>query len=47
MSETLEDLGFISPFLARMIRIGEESGNLDVVLEKAAVCYERELAAAR
>lgn len=42
-SEVLEELGFAGPFISRMFRIGEEAGNLDVVLEKLAVCYEKQI----
>lgn len=43
IGEALAQMGVKAPFLLQMISIGEEAGNLDIILEKAAQCYEREL----
>jgi type II secretory pathway component PulF len=39
----LAESGFIPPFLVTMVRIGEQAGRLEDVLEKAALAYEHEL----
>ena len=43
ISDALAESGFIPPFLVTMMGIGEVAGNLDDVLEKAALAYEHEL----
>ena len=43
ISDALAESGFIPPFLVMMMSIGEVAGNLDDVLEKAALAYEHEL----
>ncbi len=43
LSEVLGELGLGDAFLILMVKIGEEGGNLDAVLQKAADVYRREL----
>lgn len=45
MGQTLARSGLFPPMLVEMIRVGERSGELEPMLEKAAVAYEREVAA--
>ena len=42
-SEALESTGFLPAFLTVIIRIGETTGTLDVVLLKIAAVYQKEL----
>lgn len=42
MGDALRETGLATPLL-QMARIGEQAGRLDIILEKAAQCYEREL----
>ncbi len=46
MSPILARSNFFPPMAVSMISIGEESGSLDVLLEKLAIFYEQELEAA-
>ncbi len=46
MGQTLARSGLFPPMLVEMIRVGERSGELEPMLEKAAQAYEREVAAA-
>lgn len=43
IAEPLEHSNFFPPIAVQMIAIGEESGSLDVLLEKLAVFYDREV----
>ncbi len=43
LSESLKDDQNFLPLVPQMIRIGEQSGSLDKMLEKTALYYEREL----
>lgn len=45
IAEPLERCGMFPPMLTRMIAVGEETGALDTLLQKAAVYYEREVEA--
>lgn len=45
IGNTLARSGLFPPMLVEMIRVGERSGELEPMLEKAAVAYEREVAA--
>jgi general secretion pathway protein F len=45
MGATLARSGLFPPMLVEMIRVGERSGELEPMLEKAATAYEREVAA--
>jgi general secretion pathway protein F len=45
MGQTLARSGLFPPMLVEMIRVGERSGELEPMLEKAALAYEREVAA--
>lgn len=43
LSEAIDDMRFFPPMLVSMVKIGEESGSLDELLEKTAEFYEREV----
>lgn len=43
LSEPLKDTGIFPPMLYSMIKIGEESGSLDEILDKTADFYDEEL----
>lgn len=43
IAQPLEKSGFFPPMVTHMISIGEETGNLDVMLEKIAQFYDREV----
>ncbi|MTK11918.1 MAG: type II secretion system F family protein [Clostridiaceae bacterium] len=43
LSEPLKQVGFFPPMLCSMIKIGEESGSLDDILDKTADFYDDEL----
>ena len=43
LSGPLEDSGYFPKVLTRMIAVGEETGNVDGMLEKAAELYEQEV----
>jgi len=43
LSEPIASMKYFSPMLVSMIRIGEESGNLDYSLEKSADFYDQEV----
>lgn len=45
MGQTLAASGLFPPMLVEMIRVGERSGELEVMLERAAGSYEREVSA--
>ncbi len=45
MGATMARSGLFPPMLVEMIRVGERSGELEPMLEKAATAYEREVAA--
>ena len=45
MGQTLARSGLFPPMLVEMIRVGERSGELEPMLEKAALAYEREVTA--
>jgi len=42
VGDALRETGLSTPLL-QMARIGEQAGRLDIILEKAAQCYERGL----
>ena len=44
MGQTLQRSGFFPPLLVEMIKVGERSGELEPMLERAADAYEREVA---
>lgn len=46
LSTPLEDCGIFPPLLCHMIRIGEETGNIEEMLEKVADYYDEEVEAA-
>ncbi|MBI6873866.1 type II secretion system F family protein [Clostridium aciditolerans] len=46
LSEPLKDTGIFPPMLYSMVKIGEESGSLDDILDKTADFYDEELDAA-
>lgn len=43
MTEALSDSEWFPPMFVQMIAVGEQSGNLEVMLEKIAKAYEREV----
>ncbi|GAA0179248.1 type II secretion system F family protein [Clostridium sediminicola] len=43
LSEAIEKLDFFPPMLVSMVKIGEESGSLDEILDKTAEFYDREV----
>ena len=43
MSDSLSGRKYILPFLPRMIKIGEASGNIDTMLGKVADYYNKEV----
>ena len=45
MSPVLASSKFFPPMAVSMVSVGEESGSLDVLLEKLAVFYEQEVEA--
>lgn len=45
IGQTLARSGLFPPMLVEMIRVGERSGELEPMLEKAALAYEKEVAA--
>ena len=46
LSSPLQKIGFFPPMVISMIRIGEESGSLDEILDKTANFYDEEVEAA-
>ena len=46
LSQPLEDSGVFPPLLCHMTRIGEETGNMEEMLEKVADYYDEEVEAA-
>jgi type IV pilus assembly protein PilC len=46
LSEPIKKMGFFPPMLISMLRIGEESGSIDEILEKTASYYDDEVEAA-
>lgn len=45
LSQSITDMHFFPPLVLSMIKTGEEAGNLDFTLEKAAAFYEEQLEA--
>ena len=43
LASTLDRVSFFPPMVKKMIEVGENTGNLDVMLSKAADFYEREV----
>ncbi len=43
MTDALSDSEWFPPMFVQMIAVGEQSGNLEVMLEKIAKAYEREV----
>ena len=43
MSNMLKETGIFPPMVGNMVRIGEESGSVDAMLEKIADYYEEEV----
>ena len=46
LSEPLENSGIFPPMLPHMVKIGEETGTVDTMLDKVADYYEEETEAA-
>ena len=43
MSQSLQRSRLVPPMVAQMVRVGEESGTVDMIFDKVAEFYEREV----
>jgi type IV pilus assembly protein PilC len=44
LADPLQASGIFPPLLAEMVRTGEETGTIDITLDKTALFYEKEVA---
>jgi len=43
LSQTIDDTNIFSPMVVSMIKVGEESGSIDEILDKTADFYDEEV----